>query len=79
MTHNIENFEEYFAMITTKTFNYRKGNWSEWISVNDNKVKVIAETLKAILVREKIQIDKEIYSTESMWIPKSRIISIVKI
>jgi len=78
MAHNINGFKEYFCFIKTKSINFRKGNWNEWIII-DNKVKVIAETVKAILIKEKIQSDKETYSINPFWIPKSRIISIEKV
>ena len=74
MAHNIERFEEYYCFIKTKKIRFQKGTWVEWISI-DNKIKVIAETEKAILIREKNQSDKEDYSVNPFWIPKSRIIT----
>jgi len=73
MTHNIEGFEEYFAKIKTKSF-YKKYDGN--ISIN-NKVKVIAETEKAILIRERnCSTEKYGYSTSPMWISKSKIINL---
>jgi hypothetical protein len=70
MAHNIEGFEEHYEMIETKKF-YRK--YDGQISIN-NKVKIIAETKEAILVREKIQVDKEEYGIQPLWISKTKII-----
>jgi len=71
MAHNIEGFKEHYEIIETKRF-YKK--YSGTISIK-NKVKVIAETEKAILIREGIQFGKEAYSINPMWIAKSLIIS----
>jgi hypothetical protein len=71
MAHNIEGFEEHNECIKTVTF-YIKGSGQVQI---DNKVLVIAETEKAILIREKIQFDKEEYSIKPFWLAKSLIVS----
>lgn len=74
MVHNISDFKEYFAYIETLPF-YLKFNGKITIK---NDVKVIAETSKALLIREKIQLDKQMYSIDPIWIPKSIIIKIIK-
>ena len=53
--------------IKTKPF-YRKYNGM--ISI-DNDALLVQETDKAILIREKIQIDEEDYSKTPIWISKS--------
>ena len=58
--------------IETKPF-FKRGNGM--ISVN-NFALYMWESDKAVFIREKIQKDKEMYSTFSMWIPKSKIIKI---
>ena len=70
MAHNIEGFEIHKEYIETKPF-YMK--YCGMISVK-NKGIITAETEKAILFREKIQIDKEEYSTNPYWISKSLIV-----
>ena len=75
MAHNIEGFEEYFAFVETKSI-YIKYVGKVEIK---NKFKIIAETEKAVLGREKIQYDKEMYSVNPYWIPKSKIIKIERV
>ena len=75
MAHNIVGFEEYFAFIETEVL-YKKyvGQFNI-----ENKCKIIAETEKAVLIREKIQTDKEMYSVNLFWVPKSKIISLKRL
>lgn len=75
MAHNIEGFEEYFAFIRTEPIYFK---YVGKVALK-NKFKITAETEKAILVREKIQTDKEMYSTNPYWIPKSKLISLTKL
>lgn len=62
----VEGFKKYKAHIK-----------SEWITI-DNDVIITAETEKALLVKEKVLKDEEVYSTQPFWIPKSRLKEIEK-
>ena len=68
-----EDFEKNgFKKIHIKTKPFYRRNCG-MISIN-NDVLLRQETDKAILIRERIQTDKEMYSTTSIWISKSKII-----
>lgn len=70
MTHNIEGFEEYYAFIRTTPIYIKFVGMCE---INAN-CKVIAETEKAVLIREW---NGNNYSMTTMWISKSKIISLI--
>jgi len=71
MANNILGFKEHDEMIETKPF-YVK--YSGKISIK-NKVRIIAETEKAVLIRERnCTTEKYGYSITPMWIAKSLII-----
>ena len=70
MAHNIEGFEEYYAYIRTTPI------YIKFVGKCEIKAecKVIAETEKAVLIREW---NGNNYSVSPMWISKSKIIGLV--